>query len=202
MSVGDPLADGHGPQQEITDALVALRSGAPDAMERLAPMVYAELRKIAHWQLGAEPVGHTYSTTDLVHEAYFRLVDQSRAQWEERAQFFAIAARTMRRILVDYARRHRRLRRGGTHRRLSLDSDDAVGLPAAERADELLALDEALERLQLLEPRLSQVVEYRFFGGLTESETADLLGVTPRTVARDWSKAKGWLYQELRSDVS
>jgi RNA polymerase sigma factor (TIGR02999 family) len=193
--------------QEITEALVALRDHAPgarqDVLDRLAPLVYGELRKVAHRQLGAERAGHTLSTTALVHEAYLRLVDQTRAEWTDRAHFFAVAARAMRRILVDYARRHRALRRGGGWRPLSLESladGDAGAMAAAERADELMALDEALERLAALDERLSRVVECRFFAGLTEAETAEVLGVTPRTVARDWVKARGWLHRELRGD--
>ena len=186
-------------RHEITDALDALRSGAPDALDRLTPVVYDELRKIAHRQLGAERSDHTLSTTALVHEAYLKLVDQTRAHWTDRGQFFAVAARAMRRILVDYARRHCALRRGGTHRQVMFDElEESGALAAAERADELVALDEALERLTALDQRLGRVVECRFFAGLTESETAEVLGVTSRTVARDWVKARGWLYQELR----
>jgi RNA polymerase sigma factor (TIGR02999 family) len=193
-------------QQEITDALIALRESAASArtgaraaaLERLAPLVYGELRGIAHRQLEVERPDHTLSTTALVHEAYLKLVDQTRASWEDRAQFFAVAARIMRRILVDYARRHRALRRGGARRPASLD--DAGAVAVAERAEEVIALDEALERLALLDERLSRVVECRYFAGLTEEETAQALGVTRRTVARDWVKAKGWLYKQLRSD--
>jgi RNA polymerase sigma factor (TIGR02999 family) len=162
------------------------------------PLVYDELRRIAHRQLASERSGHTLSTTALVHEAYLRLVDQKRVQWSDRAHFFAIATRAMRRILVDYARRHRALRRGRGQRPVSLE-DSAVGsVAAADRAEELIALDEALDRLATLDERLCRVVECRFFGGLTEVETATVLGVTARTVARDWVKARGWLYQELR----
>jgi RNA polymerase sigma factor (TIGR02999 family) len=193
------------PPQEITDALVALRDGAPgardDALGRLVPLVYGELRRVAHRQLAAERADHTLSTTAVVHEAYLRLVDQTRASWEDRAQFFAIAARIMRRVLVDYARRRRALRRGGARRPISLeDVADAGAVAAPDRAEEVVALDEALERLALLDERLSRVVECRFFAGLTLEETAQALGVTRRTVARDWVKAKGWLYQELRAD--
>jgi RNA polymerase sigma factor (TIGR02999 family) len=191
------------PQHDITGALVALRQGAPDALDLLTPLVYDELRKIAHRQLGAERSDHTLSTTALVHEAYLKLVDQTRAEWRDKAQFFAIAARAMRRILVDYARRHRALRRGGAQQALSFDElEDSGALAAAERASELIALDEALERLEGVDERLARVVEWRFFAGLTEAETAAVLGVTPRTVARDWVKARGWLYQELRSDAT
>ena len=190
-------------EQEITEALAVLRRGAPDAMEHLLPLVYGDLRRIAHRQLAAEPAGHTLSTTALVHEAYLRLADQTRAGWVNRAQFFALAARTMRRILVDYARRNWAQRRGGPGRRAVAleDAEDAGALAVADRADELLALDEALERLAAVDERLARVVEYRFFGGLTESEAAEALGVSTRTVAREWLLAKGWLFQELRDDA-
>ena len=191
-------------QQAITDALVALRDGAPGALDRLVPLVYADLARIAHRQLRFEAVGHTLSTTALVHEAYLRLVDQTRAEWADRAQFFAVAAGAMRRVLVDHARRQRAGRRGGARSRAvsleALDAGDAGLLAIGERADVLLALDEALERLAALDARQAQVVECRFFGGLTESETADGLGMTTRTVERDWVKARGWLYEALRDD--
>jgi len=135
--------------EAITEALFALRNGGPDAMDRLVPLVYERLRRIAHLQLRAEPVGHTFSTTVLVHEAYLKLVDQTRAEWQDRGHFFAVASGAMRRILVDYARRYRAARRGGGDdgapvRPISLDNTE---IPAAERADALVALDEALERL-------------------------------------------------------
>ena len=188
----------------ITDALAALRGGDPDAMDRLVPLVYEELARIAHRQLRLEVPGHTLSTTALVHEAYLRLVDQTRAQWADRAQFFGVAAHSMRRVLVDHARRHRAARRGGVNRRdvplEALEAIDAANLAAGDRADILVAMDEALDRLAALDARQARVVECRFFGGLTESETAEALGVTARTVARDWVKARGWLYQELSRD--
>lgn len=168
-------------------------------LARLMPGVYAELRKVAHRHLTGEHDGHTLSTTALVHEAFLKLADQKKLP-PTRAQFFALAARAMRRILVDYARRHGALRRGGGYRRVSLE-DDRIGVAAAQRADDFVALDEALDRLAALDARLAWVVELRFFAGLTEAEVAKLLRVTPRTVARDWAKAKGWLYRELRSDV-
>ena len=190
------------PPASITGELLALASGAPGAGDRLASLVYDPLRAIAHRQLQSERTGHTLQTTGLVHEAYLRLVNQQAAGWNTRSQFFSVAARVMRRILIDYARRHRAARRGGAYRFVPLDDPDASGIAAAERADELIALDEALSRLEQLDPRASQVVECRFFGGLTESETAEALGIAPRTVAREWVKARGWLYQELRpSDV-
>jgi len=196
---GDPTPD---EPEAITEALFALRNGAPDAMDRLAPLVYEQLRRIAHRQLRAEPTGHTLSTTALVHEAYLKLVDQTRAEWQDRGHFYAVASGAMRRILVDYARRYRAARRGGGDngtpvRPISLDNTD---IPATERADALVALDEALERLGLLDERQAHVVECRFFGGLSEAETAAALGISQRTVAREWVTARGWLYQELRHD--
>jgi RNA polymerase sigma factor (TIGR02999 family) len=190
-------------QQEINAALSMLERGTPEAWDKLLPLVYVELRRIAHRQLAAEAVGHTLSTTALVHEAYLKLKDQVRNEWVDREQFFAVAARVMRRILVDYARKHWALRRGGPGRHtVALDDAEQAGLLAvAERARELLALDEALERLSAMDARLGQVVECRFFGGLSEEETARALGVSERTVSRDWATAKGWLHDELRHDV-
>jgi RNA polymerase sigma factor (TIGR02999 family) len=182
-------------EPDITGLLVAWRAGDRTALDRLFPLVYDELRRIAHRQLGRERPDHTLGTTALVHEAYLKLVDQTRAQLTDRAHFFAVAARAMRRILVDYARRHSAAKRGGAQARVSLD--DAT-LVADERADTLVALDDALTRLAEVDDRLSRVVECRFFGGLTEEETAEALAVTARTVRRDWVKAKGWLAQELR----
>ena len=188
------------PRGDVTDALAARARGAPDALDRLMPLVYGELQRIAHRQLRNERPGHTLATTALVHEAFLKLAAQTRAQWVDRAQFFALAARAMRRILVDYARRHHALRRGGAQERVSFEEDRLGTVAAAERADELLALDEALMRLATLDERLARVVELRYFAGLNEGEVAQVLGVTPRTVARDWVKAKGWLYRELRDD--
>lgn len=177
--------------------------GAPapdrdDPLDHLLALAYEELRRIAHHHLHRESPGHTLSTTALVHEAYLRLADQKRARWIDRTQFLAIASTTMRRVLVDHARRHRTVKRGGNLRVVSLD--DAT-LLAEQRADALVALDEALTRLGAMEERLGRVVECRFFGGLTEDETASVLGVTARTVRRDWVKARGWLYNEIREDT-
>jgi len=173
----------------------------PDELDRLVPVVYDQLRRMAHRRLRAEPPGLTLSTTDVVHEVFVRLAGERRTHWANRAHLLAVAARTMRRILVDHARRHRALRRGGGQTLVSYD-DQAVGsVAAAERADELIALDEALERLAATDARLARVVDLRFFVHLTEAEVARILGVTPRTVARDWVKARGWLYQELRPDA-
>jgi RNA polymerase sigma factor (TIGR02999 family) len=170
--------------------------------DALLSRVYGELRQIAHRQLGAERPGHTLSTTAVVHEAYLRLADQRGLDWENRAQFFAIAARTMRRILIDYARAYHAARRGGPLRVAipidALEMANAPELAVEERAEWLIALDEALARLAVMDERLARVVECRFFAGLSEDETAEALGVSARTVARDWQMARGWLYQELK----
>ena len=192
-------------QHAITEALGELRDGLPGALDRLIPLVYQDLARIAHRQLGLEGPGHTLSTSALVHEAYLRLVDQTHAHWTDRAQFYAIAAHVMRRVLVDHARRRCAERRGGARPRPvsldALDAKDAGNLAVDDRADVLLAIDEALGRLAMLDSRQARVVDCRFFGGLTERETAEALGVTTRTVERDWMKARGWLYQELSDDA-
>lgn len=182
-------------ERDVTGLLSESQLGDGGTPDQLLPMVYEELRRIAHRQLGGERPDHTLSTTGLVHEAYLKLVDQSRAKLSDRAHFLAVAASAMRRILVDYARQHQALKRGGKQRPVSLDEDS---IQVEERADALISLDEALARLATLNPRLSQVVECRFFGGLSETETAEALGITARTVRRDWVKAKAWLYEELK----
>jgi RNA polymerase sigma factor (TIGR02999 family) len=181
--------------QPVTELLIELRDGHPGAMDRLFPLVYEELRRVAHRAMRGERTGHTLGTTGLVHEAYLRLVDQTRIEYHGRAHFYGIAARAMRQILVDYARRHRAGKRGGNQHPIALE--DAM-LGVEDRAEALLGLDEALTDLESLDPRLGQVVQCRFFGGLTEEETGEVLGVTARTVRRDWLKAKGWLYHHLR----
>lgn len=177
----------------------------PERLNRLFVLVHDELRRVAHRKLAGERPNHTLSTTALVHETYLKLAKQQHVQWSDRGQFFALASRAMRRILIDYARRHRRLRNSlrydssaGTDE--GTDGEPAIRLAAAQRADELLALDEALDRLARHDERLSRVVECRFFAGYTEEETAQALGVTPRTAARDWVKAKAWLYRELNGE--
>lgn len=198
------MADQH--DQEINEALAALSRGAPEAMDRLMPLVYRELKRIAHRQLGAEAGGHTLSTTAVVHEAYLRLAEQSRAQWLDQGQFFAIAARAMRRVLIDYARQHQAARRGGPGRAgVSLDfleHGDSPAISVPERADSLIALDEALDDLRRMDERLASVVECRFFAGLSEVETAQALGVSQRTVARDWQMARAWLHEALRGETA
>ncbi len=180
--------------QPVTLLLLELRDGQSGAMDRLFPLVYEELRRIARRALRRERTGHTLATTGLVHEAYLRLADQTRLEYRDRAHFFGIAARAMRQILVDYARRHRAAKRGGDQRVVTLDEG---ALALEDRAEALLALDEALTDLEGVDARLGQIVQCRFFGGLTEDETAEVVGVTARTVRRDWLKAKGWLHQQL-----
>jgi RNA polymerase sigma factor (TIGR02999 family) len=193
-------------EQEIADALAALNRGAPEAMDRLMPLIYRELKRIAHRQLGAETGGHTLSTTAVVHEAYLRLAEQSRTEWADRGQFFAIAARVMRRVLIDYARQHRAARRGGPgHFAVALEfleHGDPTAITVPERAESLLALEEALENLHRMDERLARVVECRFFAGLSEVETAEALGVSQRTVARDWQMARAWLHEALRDEIA
>jgi len=179
---------------DLTALLLAWRAGDAGAFDHVMTAVYTDLRRMAHRHLRNERPDHTLGTTGLVHEAYFRLVDQNRIQWADRSHFFTVAAHAMRRILVDYARRLRTEKRGGAAGRVSLT--DAM-VAAEERADTLCALDEALNELGEIGERLKQVVECRFFAGLTEQETADVLGVTERTVRRDWIKAKGWLHRAL-----
>jgi len=182
---GDPTA---------TDWLLRASAGDQKATELIFPVVYDELRRLAHHFLRREPTGHTLTTTDLVHEVYLRLIDQTRVQWAGRAHFMAIASRAMRRILVDHARRHQSLKRGGGMDRLPLD---AIELAAEERATLLVALDEALDRLKRLDERRAKVVECRFFGGMSEEETAEALGIGLRSARRDWAKARTWLYAEI-----
>ena len=165
-------------------------------MEEMFPLVYNELRRIAARKLRSERDAHTLCTTALVHEAWLELTKLTRIEWQNRAHFLAIAAQAMRRILIDYAVARGRQKRGGGQVIESLDQGDAIAI-AEERGDELLALDEALGRLKAMNARQARVVECRFFAGLTEEETADILGVTARTVRRDWTKAKGWLHRTL-----
>jgi RNA polymerase sigma factor (TIGR02999 family) len=180
----------------ITDLLLEARAGEREAMDRLFGSVYEELRRIAHHTLRHERTGHTLGTTGLVHEAYFKLVDQNRVVWHDRAHFFGVASRAMRQILVDYARRRGAAKRGG---RVHIQALEEGLVPAEERADALLAVDEALTRLVAHNSALAQVVECRFFAGLTEEETAETTGASLRTVQRQWRRAKAWLYQELAS---
>jgi RNA polymerase sigma-70 factor, ECF subfamily len=180
--------------RDVTALLVAWTDGDHVAFDRLMPLVYAELRRLAHRYMRGERQGHTLQTTALVHEAYMRLVDCSRVRWENRAHFFAVSAQLMRRILVDAARTRGAQKRGRNVAHVSLD-DEAVVTPGPEAS--LVALDEALTSLSRVDARKARVVELRYFGGLSVTETAEVLHVSPETVMRDWRLARVWLLREL-----
>jgi RNA polymerase sigma factor (TIGR02999 family) len=192
------------PMRDATTLLTEWRDGNRAALDELFPLVYEELRRRAHGYLRGESEGHTLTTTALVHETYLRLLDVTRVRWQDRAHFLALAATAMRRVLVDYARRHQAAKRGGGRTAESLESEslplDAAAQLSAERAEQMLALDRALGKLSDHEPRLVRVVELRFFGGLTVDETAEALDLAPSTVKLDWQKAKAWLYRELEAE--
>jgi RNA polymerase sigma factor (TIGR02999 family) len=181
--------------RDVTQWLIDWRNGNQEALAHMMPLVYNELRRLAHRYLQRERPDHTLQATALVHEAYLRLVDQRQAQWQNRAHFFGLAAQMMRRILVDHARHQHAAKRGGAEQKLSLD--EAVWV-STEHATDLTALDDALTRLAGLDPQQSRLVELRFFGGLTIDETAEVLGVSPATVKREWSLARAWLYREFQ----
>ena len=187
------------PATAVTELLAKARSGDSSALANVFPLIYDELRRLAQLQLQREPDGHTLSPTALVHEAYMRLIDYSRMEWAGRAHFMAVASTAMRRILVDHARGHRSMKRGGALRRVSIDS---VELGTEDRAELLIAIDDALGRLKDVDARQAQVVECRFFGGMTEEETAEALGIGLRTAKRDWAKAKSWLHKEIAAERS
>jgi len=182
------------PPEEVTQLLLAWNGGDTAALGKLMPLVYDELRKAAKRYLRREPAGHSLQTTALVNEVYLRLIDAKNVRWQDRAHFFAISARLMRRVLVDFARRRRQSKRGGEAQQISIEEALAFG---HERSADIVALDDALTELAELNPRQSQVVELRFFGGLTEDEIAVALKVSPRTVRNDWRLARAWLYREL-----
>jgi RNA polymerase sigma-70 factor, ECF subfamily len=180
---------------EVTRLLQEASSGNPDAMSRLIPLVYDQLRKLAASQFERERHDHTLQPTALVHEAYIRLVGQRHVRWQNRAHFIGLAARLMRRILIDHARSHHAAKRGGSQQRIPLDES----LPGREPDSlDIIALDAALQRLSALDPQQGRIVELRFFGGLTVEETALVLEISPATVKRDWSLAKAWLHREIR----
>lgn len=183
--------------QEVTELLLAWNGGDADALDKLMPLVYDELHRLAHRYLSGERAGHMLQTTALVNEAYLRLIDASRVQWQNRAHFFAVSAQLMRRVLVDFARARQYQKRGGGAQQVSLEEALVVSV---DRGDELLALDDALTTLATADKRASQVVELRFFGGLSIEETAAVLHISPETVKRDWSWAKAWLLRELSNE--
>jgi RNA polymerase sigma factor (TIGR02999 family) len=187
----------HSPEPEgLTELLVQASNGNVEALNRLLPVVYDELKRLAHGRLRFERPDHTLSTTALVHEAYVKLVDQTRVVWQNRAHFFAISSRAMRRILMDYAEMRGAAKRGGEARPLPLE--DAGLIISHTEIDELLALDQALTRLAMFNARGAEVVAYRFFAGLSYDEIAEVMGISPITVRRAWSAARSWLHRELR----
>ncbi len=181
---------------DVTLLLQAWGGGDKQALDRLAPLVYRELRRIAGRMMAAERPNHTLQATALVNEAYVRLVDTQQVSWQDRAHFFALCARAMREILIDHARSRGSAKRGGGQ--IAIELDEALAEAPSPEAN-LLELDDALKRLAEIDPRKSQVVELRFFGGLNLEETAEALKVSTKTVQRDWDLARGWLYRELRS---
>ncbi len=181
----------------VTELLQEWQQGDREALDRLTPLVYDELRRIAHAYVQRERSGHTLETTALVNEAYLRLAGGQNVNWQNRAHFFAVAAQVMRRILIDHARKRHYMKRGGEAQQVSLDEASVM---TEVRATELVALDDALEELAQLDPRKSRVVELRYFGGLSLEETADVLEISMMTVRRDWRAAKAWLYKAVTSD--
>jgi RNA polymerase sigma-70 factor (ECF subfamily) len=183
--------------ESVTRLLIELTRGNQAAIDALLPLIYDELRSLAANYLRRERPDHTLQPTALVHEAYMRLVNQTRVNWQNRAHFFGVAAQMMRRILVDHARAHKAGKRGADFQKLSLDEniDKAV-----ERSAELIALDDALQELAEIDEQKSRIIELRYFGGLSEEETAEVLGVAPVTVKRHWRMAKAWLYGRLREN--
>ena len=185
--------------QEITALLLAWGNGDKAALGQLMPLVYDELRRIAHRYLGRERVGHTLQSAALVNEAYLKLIGERQMDWQNRAHFFAVAAQLMRMILVDYARTRNRDRRGGGAQRVSLEDALAV---ADEQSADLVALDDAMKALAAFDERKSKVAELRFFGGLSVEETAEVLHISPVTVMREWRLAKAWLYRQLNRETT
>lgn len=190
MDVADP--------GRVTALLKAWVGGSAEAESELIPLVYNELRRLARYYRKNAPSGDTVQTTALVHEAYLRLVKIDDIDWQDRTHFFAVAAQLMRRILVDTARAHGAMKRGGRAARMDVAALDEIPAPDSDRAREIVALDEALTRLAALDPRRARVVELRMFGGLTHDEAAEVLGISPQSVMRDWRLAKAWMLRELR----
>lgn len=186
------------PPHQVTELLLDWSNGSQAALDKLIPLVDRELHRLAHHYMRHEKPGHTLQTTALVNEAYLRLVDQRNVHWKNRAHFFALSAQLMRRILVDHARKRKYAKRGGGANKVTLDEVMAV---SNERGKDLIALDDALERLAAIDPRKSKVVELRFFGGLSVEEAAEALNISPLTVKRDWSMAKAWLYNTLNNET-
>jgi RNA polymerase sigma factor (TIGR02999 family) len=180
--------------QQITQLLISWSNGEAEALEELVPVIYEELRRLARYHMRRETPNHTLQTTELIHEAYLKLIDQKRVKWNSRTHFFAVSAQLMRRILVDVARSRQAQRRGGMARKLSLDEAPVI---AHSPSRDVVAIDEALTQLAVLDERRSRVVELRFFGGLSVEETAEVLEISSATVMREWKRAQAWLYCEL-----
>ena len=199
-TIGSSQSEQRMPQtpQNVTQLLIGWSKGDKEALDTLVPLVYDELRRQAARYLRHERVGHTLQTTALIHEAYVRLIDQKNVQWQNRAHFFGIAAQLMRRILVDHARSKKRAKRGGSNVRVSLSKANVF---AKVQDLDIVALDEALERLTEFDEQQSRIVELRFFSGLTVEETAEVMGISTATVKRDWSMAKAWLHREITGEV-
>jgi RNA polymerase sigma-70 factor, ECF subfamily len=186
----------HADTHDVTQLLLQVSGGDRAAVDALLPLIYQELRRLAGGYMKNERVGHTLEATGLVHEAYMKLIDQTRVEWRNRAHFFGVAAQVMRRILVDYARGHQASKRGGSAEKVELQE----GLAASTgRSSELIAVDDALEELQKRDPEKSRIVELRFFAGLSIEETAEVMGMSTATVNRHWRLAKAWLYGELNA---
>ena len=198
MALREETVGGETPS-DVTRLLVTWGRGDETALEGLLPLVYDELHRLARGRMRHERSEHTLQTTALVHEAFLRLVDQQHGAWESRGHFFAIAAQMMRRVLVDYARRHRGKKRGGSAIRLALDEAPEV---ASQPAHDVLAVHDALEALATFDPRKARIVELRFFGGLSIDETAECLNVSPGTVMRDWTLAKAWLKRQMQAPTA
>lgn len=186
-----------GESTDATQLLVDSRQGHKEALDQLMPLVHDELRKIAHRLLQKRPAGHMLNTTALVHEAYLKLIDQSRVEWTDQAHFQALSARVMRQILIDYFRKQTAQKRGGEAPTLSLEEGR---IPIDQRGETLLALDEALARLSEQDPRKGQIVMYQFYGGMTQRAIADVLDLSTRTIRREWRKARAWLARELTEE--
>ena len=180
--------------QQVTQLLVAWSRGDQAALDQLIPLVSAELHRLAHRHMRREPAEHTLQTTALVNEAYLRLIDASQVAWRDRAHFFAVSANLMRRILIDFARARRGQKRGGQVVRLVLDEDE---IPAPQPGPDVIALDEAMKSLAAFDPRAARIIELRYFGGLSVDETAEVVGVSARTIKREWAAAKTWLLQGM-----
>ena len=192
------MVDKKAQTHEVSQLLIDWSNGDRAALDKLMPLIDEELRRLAHRYMRQERAGHTLQTTALVNEAFLRLVNRKNLQWQNRAHFFGIAAQLMRTILVDHARSHASAKRGGGARKLELNEALVV---SQQKASEVIALDEALKQLALIDPRQSRIVELRFFGGLTVEEAAEVLNVSPVTIKREWRTAKAWLYHELAGQL-